>query len=153
MCRRWQRPCGSKVQRSPDCPREGTPTKGHPCSGTHAHTDTQVSAQLSITTPLPTLAEGWVDSHELEHTERSRPQYAFTHTWPCLGWMWPDVGSPAWPNPVIHGEGRRGIASLRGLGDTAQVPGRTSLAPAWDYPIVQPSVQPDSSAWSWRPEP
>ena len=52
--------------------------KGHPPRVTpaqaHTHTHTQVSAQLSITTPLPTRAEGWVDSHELEHTERSRPQ-------------------------------------------------------------------------------
>lgn len=69
-CRRRQRPCGSKVQWSPDCPREGMPPKGHPAQA-HVHTDMQASAQLS--TPPHT-------HHGLKHTAGSRPQWAFTHT-------------------------------------------------------------------------
>lgn len=71
LSRRWPRPCGSKVQRSPDCPGKDA-HQGSPLLRHMLHTDMQVSARLSITTPYP-HAERWVDSHGLEHTERSRP--------------------------------------------------------------------------------
>lgn len=70
------------------------------------------------------------------NTQSGADQYAFTHTWPCLGWVWSDVGSPEWPSHVIHGEGRRGIASLRGLGNTAQIPVQVD---PWHLPGDYPS--------------
>lgn len=61
----------------------------------------------------------------LEHSEGSRQKHPFTHAWPCLIWVWPDVGGPIRPNPMTHGEGLRGVLLTGGLENTALVPGWT----------------------------